>query len=206
MKVLIAIPCLDMVDTDFMTSMIGLDKPDDCQYMVTKNSMIYDARNNMSWLAVTKGFEAVLWLDSDMKFKPDLLTQMIGSMNECHGDYLSALCFTRSIPPTPVIYKKLEYKPDGNTESEKYFDYPQNQLFKIAGSGLGAVMVSTKLLSEVIHEFGHPFQPLPYLGEDLSFCHRVQQLGVDMWCDSRIKVGHLGTVNFDEGLYLDNRR
>lgn len=204
MKTLIAIPCLDMVDTDFMTSVIGLDKPDDCQYMVTKNSLIYDARNRMAWLAVDKGFEAVLWLDSDMKFEPDLLVKMTNALQECGRDYVSALCFTRSIPMAPVIYRQMKYKPNGETEYQKCIDYPKDKLFKIAASGLGATITTTKLLSKVIETFGHPFQPLPYLGEDLSFCHRVQQLGFDMWCDSRIKVGHLGTINFNEQLYLGN--
>ena len=36
-------------------------------------------------------------------------------------------------------------------------------------------------------------------GEDLSFCIRAQELGRKIYCDSRIKMGHVGLRVFEEG-------
>ena len=35
-------------------------------------------------------------------------------------------------------------------------------------------------------------------GEDLAFCLRVKDLGKKVYCDSRIKVGHIGYKTFGE--------
>ena len=43
--------------------------------------------------------------------------------------------------------------------------------------------------------------------EQLSeYTARVNHMGIPMHCDSRIKVGHIWTVVFDEKLYQDQRR
>ena len=39
-------------------------------------------------------------------------------------------------------------------------------------------------------------------GEDLSFCGRVQQVGGEMWCDSSIKMGHVGLGTITESVFL----
>ena len=47
-----------------------------------------------------------------------------------------------------------------------------------------------------------PFDPLPFLGEDYFFCWKAKQLGYKLWCDSRIKVGHVGEYVYDEEAWL----
>ena len=64
--------------------------------------------------------------------------------------------------------------------------------------GFGAVLTKVDLLRAVVDAFGAPFQPLPYFGEDLSFCWRVGQIGRKMYCDGAVKVGHIGTQIFGE--------
>ena len=204
-KTLIAIPCMSMVHTDFMISFTDLDKPEGTRYMPAKNTLIYDARNGLAANAITNEFDRVLWLDSDMKFNPDLLTRLSDDMDQ-GLDFVSGLYFGRKLPMRPVIYKTIEWAigEDGKVHSktERMMDYPHNDIFEIQGSGFGCVMTSTKLLREVWEKFGSPFQPLLYLGEDLSFCYRVKQLGVPMYCDSRVKAGHVGEFVFDEASYI----
>jgi hypothetical protein len=35
-------------------------------------------------------------------------------------------------------------------------------------------------------------------GEDISFCLRVKELGKKMYCDSSVKMGHVGQFVYDE--------
>ena len=65
--------------------------------------------------------------------------------------------------------------------------------------------MATDLINKVGEKFGYPFSPVMGLGEDLSFCWRVQQLGIPMYCDSRVKVGHAGILTVSEETYLSNR-
>lgn len=200
MKTLIAIPCLDMVPVEFMTSLINLRKAEGTSYAVQANCMIYDSRNNLAAKALMNGYDRVLWLDSDMVFEPDLLERLSGDM-DMGLDFVTALCVKRHRPSGPCIYQDLIYETEGKTlrsEAVPYRDYPKNSLFKIKGSGFGAVLVKSELLKEVWEHYGPPFDPMPQMGEDLSFCWRVNQLGHEMYCDSRIKTGHAGQYIFTE--------
>lgn len=205
MKTLIAIPCMDMVQTRFMTALLGIQKVGQVGFAINCSSLVYDARNNLAKQAVDGEFDRVLWLDSDMDFAPDLMVKLSENMdNGC--EMVGGLAFTRKIPSYPVVYEKVGYYHSDETDdvtpaAVSYFEYPKDQLFKCEGIGFGAVMVSVDLIKRVQDKFGLPFSPIMGFGEDLSFCIRAQQLGADIWCDSRIKVGHIGTAIFNEQSY-----
>lgn len=194
MSTLIAIPALSWVYTSFMQSMLALDKQD-AQLIVQMNSLVYDARNNISWAAIQNGVDRVLWLDSDMSFEPDLLTRLNADMDEHNLDMVAGYFTSRSEDMKPCIYKDIIWELDGgkvHSEAVAVDGRPQG-IVEVAGAGFGAVLTKVELLKAVIDAFGAPFYPLPYMGEDLSFCWRVKQLGRKIHCDGRINVGHIGT-------------
>lgn len=206
MKTLIAVPCLDMLPLPFVTSFISLRKLEGTSYAFNANCLIYDSRNIFSSGAISNGYDRVLWLDSDMRFDPDLLEQLSADMDENPGvKVISALYFKRRIPTSPVIYKTLEYgRADDNTIKptvETYHDYPKDALFEVAGCGFGAVLTSVDLLNAAWEAFDAPFNPMQYMGEDLAFCWRIRQLGEKIYCDSRVKCGHVGLSEFNEAVY-----
>ena len=208
MKTMIAVPCMDMVQTNFMESMMGLISAGDCQVSYTKSSLVYDARNMLASKALNGCFDRILWLDSDMVFRPDLLIRLAKDMDE-GMEMVSAVYFKRKPPFTPICYKTLEYSEHDNKPAyklEPYLDYPKDDVFQAAGCGFGAVMMTTDLIRKVAERFGYPFSPMMGIGEDLTFCWRVGQLGVPIWCDSRIKVGHSGVMTVTEETYLTSRQ
>lgn len=207
MKTLIAVPCMDMIQTSFVKSLFGLISTGETKLSFRVSSLVYDSRNTLAGEAITQGYDRILFLDSDMAFQPDLFIKLSKDMDEGR-EYVTGLCFKRKPPFTPVIYKELAYKCEGlNPEMklESYLDYPKDEIFEIAGSGCAAVMMTTDLINRVGAKFGYPFSPLMGFGEDVSFCWRVQQLGVPMFCDSRIKVGHVGLCTITEEIYQNTR-
>lgn len=206
MKTLIALPCMDMVHTVFMKSLMGMNRVGQTGFAFSCSSLIYDARNNLAKQAVTEGYDRVLWLDSDMDFEPDLLQRLSEDMDEGR-ELVSGIYFKRKAPIKPVIYKSLGYYKnedgDGVTPvAVSYEDYPQDSIFPIAACGFGGCLVSTDLIKRVGEKFGLPFSPIMGFGEDLSFCSRVSDLGVEMYCDSRVKMGHVGLGTVTEEVYL----
>lgn len=203
-KILVAIPCMSKVDTDFMMSMLRLRRIHDTHYSTSVASLIYDSRNAFAARAITEGYDRVLFIDSDMIFEPDLLKRLSDDM-DTGLDYVSGLFFTRRSPVKPMIYKTLDVsKAEDGTPmavTETYTDYPRDALFEIQGSGFGAVLINTDLMRKVWDKYGPSFMPVPTLGEDLAFCYRARSLGAKLYCDSRVKLGHIGTVVFDEKLY-----
>ena len=210
-RVLIAIPMLHEVKAEFMVSLLGL-KVDgkNTEISVKIGSLVYQARNNLAMKAITENFDYVMWFDSDMTFEPNTLEMLLQDCEEGR-DFVTGLCFSRSLPTAPVIAKSVTWERNEETGivnhgAEIYSDYPKDSIFEIGGSGLACTMVRTSLIKEIAESFTiSPFFPMPQLGEDYSFCWRMAKLGKKMWCDSRVKCGHIGSYCFDEKTYMEQK-
>ena len=203
-KTMIAVPCMQTVPTKFLRSLEYMRRLPDTYTMIQEGTLIHDARNEFASQAILNNFDRVLWIDSDMVFDSDLLLRLNQDMDD-NADMVTALCFKRILPTTPVIYSELRETED--MEHGQYIqpipmlDYPADLRFRVAACGFAAVMTSVPLLQAVWDRFGPPFSYHRNLGEDFSFCWRVNQLGKPIWCDSRIRVGHIGNVVIGEETY-----
>ena len=209
MKTLIAVPSHDYVHAEFTKSLMNLEMPQDTGFTMITNTLIYTARTLIMDNAVEMDFDNVLWIDSDMTFKPDALMKLAGDMEQ-GLDMVCGIYFTRKFPMFPGIQSELHWriKEDGwvDTGAKCYMDYPKDSLFEVQGCGFGFVMTSVDLLKRMKEKYGSPFYPLMGMGEDTAFCWRVREAGGKIWCDSRVKCGHIGQMEFDEDLYLKARQ
>ena len=210
-KILIAVPSHEMVHARFTQSLMALDRPenDEIGYSQIVGTLVYTSRTLIANKAVEMGFDKVLWLDSDMTFQPDTLIRLSKDMDEHNLDMVCGIYFTRKTPIMPSIHKHLHWqiKEDGwvDTDCRCYTDYPENSLFEIACCGFGCVMTSGRLLKAMNEKYGSPFYPLMGMGEDTTFCWRATQNGYKIFCDSSVKVGHMGQYEFNEETWRANR-
>lgn len=200
MKTLIAVPCMDQVDARFTSCLATLEKPGEVTVATQIGSLIYDSRNSLAKIALNSETDYVLWLDSDMVFKRDILKRLLEHA-ENGKDIVSGLYFRRQPPFSPVLFKELELV-DELGRWENYDDYPRDSVFEIAGCGFGCVLMRTDILADVALEFRKWFNPVNGFGEDLSFCIRAKSLGYKIWCDSSIKLGHVGHLVVDENVWM----
>lgn len=209
MKTFIALPCMDTVHTVFMKSLLGLDKFGEVAFGITASSLIYDARNTLAKQAIDEHCDRILFIDSDMEFGPDMMRRLAQDMDEGR-DFVTGLCFTRKAPIKPTIYKECGYSelPGGETVpvAMPWEDYPEGRIFEIKASGLACAMIAVPAIEKVFQRFGLPFSPMPGFGEDLSFCGRLTQLGIKMYCDSRVKIGHMALGAVTEEVYKASKR
>lgn len=201
MKTLIAVPCMDMLPLGFVKSLLYMNKGGNPTVYFLPNTLIYDGRNMISLYAIENEFDNVMWFDSDMLFPPDTLLRL-----QAHNtDIVSGLYVKRRQPVEPVLYEKIEEPTrdqDGKLKGniEPYINFPRDSYFQVAGCGFGCVLTSTKLLKDVWDKFGPAFAPYPWAGEDLSFCYRARKLGYQIYCDSTISCGHIGTFTYTEDM------
>lgn len=181
MKTLIAIPCMDEIDVGFVQSLMDLKTVGETKTYFLSGSLIYEARERLSAMAVDNGFDHVLWLDSDMMFKPTMMLDFVSS----NVDMVTGIIPARRPPFIPCVYRKEGDKLIQMTE----FD---GHLTEIDGCGFGAVFMKTEILEKCFDKFKTCFMPVYGFGEDLSFCLRARELGYKIYCDPRIDFCHIG--------------
>lgn len=206
MKTLIAMPAMQSIPTKTVRCLTGMLRPPDTYTAISECTLVHDARNEFTSIAIQKGFDRVLWIDSDMTFPPDMLIRLSEDMDQNNLDMVCGLFFKRQTPTKPVICTALETRQDPvhgeYIHPVCYTDYPHDTLFPVRACGFGAVLTTVDLLRDVWDHYGPPFSYHLNIGEDYSFCWRVNQIGRQIWCDSRVKAGHIGQVIYGEDTYL----
>lgn len=193
MKVFVAIPSLDTVPALFCQSLALLQRAGDTIVGFQVGSLVYNARNELARQAIKSEADWVLWLDSDMVFEPDLLKKMLKVCEENDIDFLTGLCFRRKPPYTPTLFDRLD-KMEHGASYTTIMSVPEGR-FKVGGCGFAGVLMSTDVLLSVAARFGgRMFDPMEGFGEDVSFCWRARQCGYEIWCDSEIELGHVGSM------------
>ena len=204
-KILIAIPCMDMVSARFAQSLATLSKKNvgDCIVSFIIGSLIYDSRNRLAEYAVRIEADYILWLDSDMTFPPDVLERMMKVLDE-HSeiDILTGLYCRRSAPFTPVAFDVLELDDDGVLKFENMDEIPEG-LKEVAGCGFGAVLMRTDCLLDIAAKEGGGvwFSPMANVGEDCAFCMRARKEGYKIYLDPSIEFGHMGYAAVTRSFY-----
>ena len=202
-KILIAVPCMDVLSAHFAQCLTTLKKVGQCSISFLIGSLVYDSRNKLVEQALKMESDYIFWLDSDMVFNPDILERMMKTMDEHPEiDVLSGLYFRRGAPYTPVLFKKLDFDFENMTvEFEDLTEYP-DELFEVPGCGFGCVLMKTDCLLDLASVYGPLwFSPMGNVGEDCAFCIRAREQGYKIFCDPSVKLGHMAHVPITEGFY-----
>lgn len=199
-KIFVAVPCLDTLETEFVKSLTAMNPVGECALNFSAGSLVFVSRDKLLSDAIMCESDYILWLDSDMVFSSDLLEKLYMDM-QTGKDMMCALFFKRRPPYDSCIYKTIRMGLPGESVTEDYNDYPRDDVFEIDACGFGAVMMRTAMAKAIVDEFKTGFIPLPGYGEDISFCIRAKQLGYKIYCDSRIKVGHITRTVVDEATF-----
>ena len=206
MKLIILIPCMDMVHTAFMRSLLMLNTVGhDVTYGISSGSLIYDSRNKLLETAKKSGADSLLWVDSDMDLPMNTIQQLSADI-DAGCAIVSGLCFKRKPPYTPCIYKQCEIQQIGDGKvvplATIYEDYPKHDLFEVEAHGGACVMMTMEAVERITKAYGpYPYIPVGGFGEDLSFCMRARAAGIKLYCDSRIRPGHVGLYTYTEADY-----
>lgn len=203
-NVLIATPTMGSVRSEYLESLLRLDKSaHNVQFSSIANTMVYEARNQLVLHALEKKSDYILFIDSDMVFEPYMLNKLVSDAEYKGASLVTGITFTRSFPVQPTFLFILRWQSSTKHRVAPYYDYPTDALFRIEGCGMAACLVRVDAITRAAEVFDEsPFTPLPGLSEDYSFCWRLRQMGETMYCDSSVKVGHVGTMIYDERLYL----
>ena len=193
-KILICIPCRDTISVRFVEHLMNLAKPCECYYRFSTTGLVFDARDEACQVAINGNYTHVLFIDSDMAFEPGALIKAL----KRDALIVSGLYFKRKDNHEPVIYKAIgqrQYKDNGAVKFHGFCE-PETDIdreyFQVEGCGFGFCLVKVGVLKKMHQRYLSWFEPIPGMGEDLSFCQRLKEFNIPIMCDTDIKLGHYG--------------
>ena len=129
-----------------------------------------------------------MFIDSDMTFDADTIDRLMAH----DKDIVSGLCFKRKSTVYPQRFTETsDPSPRAKSRPQRWFDYGEG-LIEIDGCGAAMMLIKTSVLANMVKELGQVFDPLPGIGEDLSFCYRAGQLGHKLYCDTTVRQATSG--------------
>ncbi len=148
-----------------------------------------------------------LWMvDTDMTFEPDIVSRLIRSANPDTKPVVGGLCFAEGNyggPMIPTLYQ-------GEDMNDVAHDYPRDRMYRVAGTGAACLLMHRKALMAFDRE-----APMPWfndeihnglaVSEDKVFCRRLRALGIPLWVDTSVKLGHRKVAALTEERYLEQR-
>ena len=188
MKLLIGVPCLDYIHTEFVKSLVNLTlklERDRVNYelFLCSGSLIHVARDKIASKAINEEFTHVLWLDSDMVFGPDLLDDLGFSGKS----FVTGICSTRRPPYLNCIFSQID-----DINHLAHVEEIPAEAFEVQGCGFACVLMETAILKAVMQSnHGRCFLPMDLYGEDLAFCLRARRMGFHIWAEPTVRPGHI---------------
>jgi hypothetical protein len=178
------------------------------------------------FLDTTDG-EYLFMVDSDMGFAPDTVDRLVGSA-DTRRPVMGGLCFAHKRHPdgpgefaaerfvvAPTLYEYVEV--DGDLGFRPAMDWPRGEVVRVAGTGAACLLIHREALKKVRARRGDTwFDPVTHptalkggprtFSEDLSFCVRLQEVGVPVHVDTSVRTCHdKGGAVLDQAAYDRDR-
>lgn len=180
-KVTIALPVYDTVKSKTVESLVGVVKRSwfPINFQIVSGTILAEALNALANIAITSASTHIFFMDADVQFADDTLDRLLAH----DKDVVAAPYLARTPPHEWCVFDGIR----------RMTTLPVS-LTKVDGIGTGCMLVKTGVFSLL---------PRPWfknllaeekgvrVSEDIWFCIKCQQAGIDVWCDPTIKVGHV---------------
>ena len=132
--------------------------------------------------AMEAGVDYLMFIDTDVVFPVEAIPKLIAHDKDIVGGMYNLK------QDEPVTTIKLWN--DDRSEFRALKDEPLPAgLFRVAALPTGFMLVK----ASVFERLSFPYFPCDFgQGEDVSFCLKAQEAGIEVWCDPTIQIKHIG--------------
>lgn len=162
-------------------------------------SAIDQGRCALAQEALDAGFEHLFWIDADVAFWPYDVEKIINHKLQ----FVSAPYSVKGWPAltTQFTDTKIQLGDRGGLYEVNYaatgFMYTHRSVYEKMANQLN--MKKVKIWGGQYNVYPY-FYPMiiddEYLGEDFAFCHRLRQIGIKLYCDTTIRLSHIGKYSY----------
>lgn len=165
----------------------------------------------------------ILFIDSDMVWQPEAMRVLIETREKFDLDIVSGLCFQRSDPYQPTLYKLADHAPvtgtNNNWSGYTFMErWPEDAAVEVDATGMAFCLIHKRVFDRILMAtVGEAFPefeerkeqtPAPFfrwegeLGEDFLFCREAKATGSRIFVDTAVKIGHVGDQIITEETFL----
>jgi hypothetical protein len=210
MKVAICVPCRDSVMSGFcfdLAKMVGYhsrNTKDEIYIYQMPGTLIFHQREKLAKEALAAGAEAILWIDSDMRFPSDTLERLLSHNVDIVG--VNATTRREPILPTALDLEVVDDTPVFRKVETRGKDYVE----EVAAVGFGVTLTR----KSVFDKMPQPWFDILWtdkggiLGEDVHFCIKAQDFGIKTYVDHVLSpyIKHIGTKEYGwDDINVDNK-
>jgi len=200
MKIAICVPCRDSVMSGFafdlanMVGYIARNTDHKITLLQMPGTLIFTQREMLADDALADGAEAILWIDSDMRFPANTLEVMLSRK----VPILGVNATTRRAPILPTALN-LEMEKD-SAVLRKVESRGKQGIEQVTAVGFGVTLVR----SQVFKEIPKPWFNIIWkddgdiIGEDVHFCVKALDFGIETYVDHDLSplIKHIGTKEY----------
>jgi hypothetical protein len=179
---------------------------------------VSNARNWIVREFLEKATAEWLMIDADMTFEPTLLDDLLTNASLTRAPVVGGLCFgVEDGTLFPTLYGVAQGWEDADgIHTIRYDEYPRNTMMPVAATGAACLLIHRTVLEKVRDaeaakgNLAYPwfmegiFNGAP-CGEDVTFCHRVNALGIPVYVDTGVALGHVKAYTLTEDMYRAQR-
>lgn len=190
LKIAIGIPNTGTIKTDTMVALFGASAQlllanIPIHLITIAGCYTHKNREDIVEAAITAKCSHLMFVDADMVFEDQGMKKLLNASK----DIIGANYHMRSLPPIATI--KIA------DENGKLINVPESDIphipFKCFSLPTGFMLIKLDCLKNIEKPyffFGE--MDGEFMGEDVYFCKKAGEAGVDIWCDPTIRIGHLG--------------
>lgn len=192
LKICLAIPCTGTVRIETLLSVVGILNSTPHDFFVDYRTGCYIEQNRTVLIqtAIREKCDKLFFLDADMVVEGQVVNKLLALNKPVVGAAYNG----RSLP----LYTNVKMADDTGKLIAVPGPLPAEP-FKCAGVPTGCMLIDIPTVQKV----PYPWFDLTYFpdgtldtGEDIYFCRKLQEHGVEIWCDPTIQIGHIGTYTY----------
>lgn len=167
----------------------------DLDIYTAAGTLIFDQRNKLVKTSVEAECDYVVFIDADMRFPKDTIMRLL----QHDKDIIGVNATTRTEPVMPTA-KNLQIEEDGTCNWQPIFSNVLTGISQADGIGCGVMMIKIGVFAKMQEPYFY-FEQLPnnkILGEDIYFCVKARDAGVDTWVDHDLsmEIKHIGNYTY----------
>jgi hypothetical protein len=167
--------------------------PHEFHLNLRKGTYVQEMRNDCVKEARSVNADYLFFIDSDMIFPGDGLNRLLAH----NKDIIGGMYNMKQLPLVTTIKlcndkgERLFLKPE---DIPSTLDIPKDRIFKVYGIPTGFLLIKLSAIEDLENPFDFDRDENGLIiGEDINFCIKCKEIGLDIWCDPTIQIGHIGS-------------